>query len=165
MTGVTEKHGAAPYNSDGSENRVYLRFREIESDTRLNEKQAYRNSSKVNKFRGKTHIKRPIKRLNAKCNHHCSFEIKMPKDIAPVQFPYDKCAYDISPKIKKSDKIQTKSNINNATHSVSKNKVISNYQRSSSHKKTTELTSIDKFTFALVGSIFGFIFLGALFSS
>ena len=148
MYGVLKYFGSAPYNFDETQDLSY--FITIEKDNgevatiwslglekaMSSSKEAINVGDRVNiKFTGKE----PVRLSNGKWAHKSSFEIH------------------------KSEKVQPESR-NNAKPKIS----TSNPTRKTSHharKSGRELTIIDKFTFALVGSLFGFIILGALLAS
>lgn len=144
MYGVLKEHGAAPYNFDDSENLSY--FVTIELDN------------------GKLKTIWSVGLGQALSSSKDSISLGDRVDIefkgkSPVKLPNGKWAHRNSFDIKKSGKTYSKTN--NAK-SVSTNKVTKTTK--ASHKSSKELTSIDKFTFALVGGFFTFIVLGAMFA-
>ncbi|OUX83971.1 MAG: hypothetical protein CBB95_17460 [Alteromonas sp. TMED35] len=148
MYGVLKYFGSAPYNFDETQDLSY--FITIEKDNgeiatmwslglekaMSSSKEAINVGDRVNiKFTGKE----PIRLSNGKWAHKSSFEIHKSEKVLPES----------------RNNAKTKISTSNPTRKISNH----------AHKSSRELTIIDKFTFALVGSLFGFIILGALLAS
>lgn len=148
MNGVLKYFGSAPYKFDETQDLSY--FVTIEKDNgevvtiwslglekaMYSSKEAINAGDRVNiKFTGKE----PARLSNGKWAHRSSFEIQKSVNVLPES----------------RNNAKTKISASNPTGKTSNH----------AYKSSRGLTIIDKFTFALVGSFFGFIILGALFAS